>query len=404
MNEGEVLAYDSRLSELKRSTGTIEVGHDGAGSSNPPTSAQRGSTVGSRSSLSCPYHPFHCAVDVAATAQHHLDIGRGFVIHTQMWAPALAAFACCAIYRIPLSFLGFHWPGGRAMAWGYLLPVAYATIAYLLVWFTGLAPADFAGFAQASQKSLQIGAGAGELNAVLIMTFGVLQSAVSATGEELVGGDFFASFSATPQLYWRSFGQWCHLGTLALPSYPLRHVQQRGTKVGGSPMLHDHDFRHRRHSGMATPKEWLRFASALLHVCHNAVIQWLFDSMTVETGRAAWLAGEFGVALAVISILFAIPIWRNGAATLALLIAVIGAPHSLCQRIYQTARRWTGSVKSRNQVAKPGHFAHCGVFERNGDVMPTIANGPAPLTRRLQFFARRHATIPTLGGGLLCIQ
>jgi hypothetical protein len=38
--------------------------------------------------------------------------------------------------------------------------------------------------------------------------------------------------------------------------------------------------------------------------------------MTVETGRAAWFAGEFGIALAVISILFAIPIWRNGAGAL----------------------------------------------------------------------------------------
>src|ERR1700677_4009882 len=116
---------------------------------------------------------------------HRLDIGRGFVIHTQMWAPALAAFTCCALYRIPLRFLGFHWPGRQAMAWGYLLPVAYATTAYLFVWLTGLAPADFTGFAHASQKSLGIGAGAGELNAILIMTFGVLQSAVSATGEEI---------------------------------------------------------------------------------------------------------------------------------------------------------------------------------------------------------------------------
>jgi hypothetical protein len=195
---------------------------------------------------------------------HHLDIGRGFVIHTQMWAPALAAFACCAIYRIPLSFLGFHWPGGRAMAWGYLLPVAYATTAYFLVWFTGLAPADFASFAHASQISLQIRAGAGELNAILIMTFGVLQSAVSATGErDWLAGISCASFSATPQLYWRGFGQWCHLGTVALPSYPLRHVQQRGAKVGGSPVLHDHDSRHRCHGGMATPKERLRVACGL---------------------------------------------------------------------------------------------------------------------------------------------
>ena len=116
---------------------------------------------------------------------HRLDIGRGFVIHTQMWAPALAAFACCALFNVPLDFLGFHWPGGRAMIWGYLLPVAYAATAYLLVWFTGLAPADFAGFVHASQNSLRIGTGAGELNAILIMTFGVLQSAVSATGEEI---------------------------------------------------------------------------------------------------------------------------------------------------------------------------------------------------------------------------
>jgi membrane protease YdiL (CAAX protease family) len=68
---------------------------------------------------------------------------------------------------------------------------------------------------------------------------------------------------------------------------------------------------------------WLRLKSGsvwpavMLHACHNAVIQWLFDSMTVETGRAAWFAGEFGVALAVISILVVIPIWRNGSRALA---------------------------------------------------------------------------------------
>ena len=82
-----------------------------------------------------------------------LDIGRGFVIHTQMWAPALAAFTCCAVFKVPLKFLGFRWPGVRAIASGYLLPVAYATTAYLLVWTTKLAPVDLGGFLQASQRS-----------------------------------------------------------------------------------------------------------------------------------------------------------------------------------------------------------------------------------------------------------
>lgn len=42
-----------------------------------------------------------------------------------------------------------------------------------LVWITDLAPAEFAGFANASQDVLLIGAGAGELNAIVIMAFGV---------------------------------------------------------------------------------------------------------------------------------------------------------------------------------------------------------------------------------------
>jgi hypothetical protein len=34
-----------------------------------------------------------------------LDIGRGFVIHTQMWAPARAAFTCCALSEFPSGWM-----------------------------------------------------------------------------------------------------------------------------------------------------------------------------------------------------------------------------------------------------------------------------------------------------------
>jgi hypothetical protein len=40
-------------------------------------------------------------------------------------------------------------------------------------------------------------------------------------------------------------------------------------------------------------------------------VQWLFDLMTVETGNAAWFAEEFGIALAVTSTLFEIPLLRS---------------------------------------------------------------------------------------------
>ena len=248
---------------------------------------------------------------------HRLDIGRGFVIHIQMWAPALAAFACCALLRVPTSFLGFRWPGTRAMAWGYLLPVAYSSIAYFLLWSTGLAPDDFAGFLRSSQRSLDIGAGAGVLNAVLIMTFGVLQSGVSATGEEIGWRGLlvpalaqrlnFTGVALISGLIW------------AVWHYPLILF---GTYDSSAPKWIAVSCFTVMIVSTGAMAAWLRlktgsvWPAALLHACHNAVIQWLLDPMTVETGKAAWFAGEFGIVLAATTTLLVIPFWRNGAHTL----------------------------------------------------------------------------------------
>jgi membrane protease YdiL (CAAX protease family) len=243
-----------------------------------------------------------------------LDIGRGFVIHTLMWAPALAAFASCAFFRVPLNFLGLRWPGARAMGWGYLLPIAYAAVAYVFLWSTGLASSDFAGFLRSSQKSLEIGTGAGVLNVMLILTFGVLQSGVSATGEEigwrgmlvpaLAQRHGFTGVALISGLIW------------ALWHYPLIIF---GTYDSSAPKWVALVCFTAMIVATGAMAAWLRlktgsvWPAAMLHASHNAVIQWLFDGMTVETGRAAWFAGEFGIVLAIVSTLLAVPIWRNGA-------------------------------------------------------------------------------------------
>jgi membrane protease YdiL (CAAX protease family) len=247
-----------------------------------------------------------------------LDIGRGFVIHTEMWAPALAAFTCCALLRIPFRFLGFAWPGMRAMAWGYLLPVGYAGAAYLFLWSTGLAPADFAGFLRASERSLHMGSSAGILNALLIVTFGVLQSAVSATGEEIGWRGFLVPVFAQRFGF---TGVALFTGVIwAVWHYPLILF---GPYVSSAPKWVAIPCFTTMIFATGSMAAWLRlktgsvWPAAMLHACHNAVIQWLFDSITVETGRAAWFAGEFGVVLSVSSILFAIPLWRSGMRLLA---------------------------------------------------------------------------------------
>ena len=249
-----------------------------------------------------------------------LDIGRGFVIHTQMWTPALAAFTCCAFFRIPFRFLGFEWPGMRAITWGYLLPIAYATTAYLFVWTTRLAPADFTGSpARGAVRSAWAyrEAGAAVLNAALIMTFGVLQSGVSAAGEEIGWRGFLVpvlaqrfGFTGVVLVSGAIWALW-HFPLIVFGTYSNSAPKWVALLCFTTMIV-----------ATGAMAAWLRlktgsvWPAAMLHACHNAVIQWLFDSMTVETGRAAWFAGEFGMALAITSVLFAIPIWRNGSLTL----------------------------------------------------------------------------------------
>ena len=79
------------------------------------------------------------------------------------------------------------------------------------------------------------------------------------------------------ELYWRSFGEWRYLGTVALPSDSLRHLQQRRAQVGGSAVLHHHDRHYRCHGSMAAPEERLCVAccptSCLSQCCHPMVVR-----------------------------------------------------------------------------------------------------------------------------------
>ena len=244
-----------------------------------------------------------------------LDIGRGFPIHTLMWAPALAAFLTCVLTRTSFSFLGFNWPRTRYVAWGYLLPIGYSVAAYVVLWTTGLAPQAFAAFADASRKTLQIGPGAAVLNGAMILTFGVLQSGVSAAGEEIGWRGFLVP----------ALAQRLNTGGVVLVSgliwaawhYPLILFAEYNSAAPKPYAVACFTVMIVATGAIAA---WLRLKSGsvwpavMLHACHNAVIQWLLDPMTVEDGRAAWFAGEFGIVLALMSILFAVSLqWQSNA-------------------------------------------------------------------------------------------
>jgi len=63
---------------------------------------------------------------------------------------------------------------------------------------------------------------------------------------------------------------------------------------------------------------WIRLRSgsvwpaAILHASHNLWIQGVFDPFTADTGRTAWIIGEFGAALALTGIVIGWLAWRAG--------------------------------------------------------------------------------------------
>lgn len=244
---------------------------------------------------------FSAPFDALLIRAAKMDAVHGFVIHGQMWAPGIAAILACVISRTPLAALGWRWPATRWMAWGYILPIAYAVLAYLILWTTGLAALDLAAYAKTAAP-LGIGSAGTILGVTLTLTYGVVQSAASATGEEIGWRGLlvpalaermpFAAMLVVSGLIWAAW----HMPLVLFADYN-----------SGAPWWVAAACFTVMIVSTGALAAWLRLKSgsfwpaALLHACHNAVIQWVLDPMTVETGRAAWFAGEFGLVLALVS-------------------------------------------------------------------------------------------------------
>lgn len=62
---------------------------------------------------------------------------------------------------------------------------------------------------------------------------------------------------------------------------------------------------------------WMRLKSGslwpgvVLHAAHNTFFQQFFGPLTVDNSKTGYVAGEFGAALLVVSILMAIYFWRR---------------------------------------------------------------------------------------------
>jgi membrane protease YdiL (CAAX protease family) len=239
-----------------------------------------------------------------------LELARGFVIHSLMWAPALAALTASWLLDRSLSRIGWHWGTGRYELAGYLIPIGYTALAYVPLWIGGLAPLSMATFAATSAKGLAMTTGSPVfptvIQIVLTLGFGVVQSAASAAGEEIGWRGYLVpalmrrmGFNATVLVSGLIWAAW-HMPVVLFADY--NSAAPRGYAVACFTVMI---------VSSGAIAAWLRMRSAsvwpaiVFHATHNAVVQWIFDPMTDSTGKAAWFAGEFGIALALSTALVA---------------------------------------------------------------------------------------------------
>lgn len=197
-----------------------------------------------------------------------------------MWTPGASALVTRLIFQRNLRGQGWLPGAPRWLALGYLLPVAYATVAYALVWATGLGGFDLSRF---------------HTPVATFVFLGTLRGVLSATGEELGWRGFLVpalaqrfSLAGTGLVSGAIWAAW-HYPLIIFANYNAGTATWYALLCFTVMVI-----------GISFLLAWLRLRSgsfwpaALLHASHNLFIQGFLDRVTVDTGSTRWLTTEFG--------------------------------------------------------------------------------------------------------------
>ncbi|MGC1551013.1 MAG: CPBP family intramembrane glutamic endopeptidase [Rhodanobacter sp.] len=250
-------------------------------------------------------------------ATGHLAGGHGRYVTGLMWCPAVAAMLTCRITGMGLDSLGWGWGRWRWQWLAYLLPLGYATVAYVIVWITGLGsfgdPAFIAsiatdfGWTGAPHWILVSG------YVLLTGSVGMVLSVATGLGEEIGWRGFLVpqvtqalGFTKGVLLTGAIWSLW-HMPILLFADY------NSGTPWWvAMPCFAVLVF------SISVPMAWLRLRSgslwpcAVLHASHNLFIQTFFTPITAKTGWITpYAIDEFGFMLPLVALIVAFVFWRQ---------------------------------------------------------------------------------------------
>ncbi|MEO1623558.1 MAG: CPBP family intramembrane glutamic endopeptidase [Bacteroidota bacterium] len=242
--------------------------------------------------------------------------GAGLYSLGLMWCPGIAAIATLLINRRSLKELGWTW-GKTSYQWrSYLIPFLYTAIAYLVIWIMGWG--RFYNEETVEKLSGMFGAEAMSDEMVIALyvliygVLGIIPGAIMALGEEIGWRGFLVPELMKTQGYVKTslligllWGLW-HLPLLLFGEY------NSGTSAWFSaPCFLTLTL------GVSFVYTWFRIQSGslwtavFLHASHNLFVQEIFSPLTADAGFTEYFVGEFGVALPVVVLGFAVYFWNK---------------------------------------------------------------------------------------------
>lgn len=243
-----------------------------------------------------------------------LSTQGGLFVLTLMWSPGLAAILTQFITTRSLRGMGWRFGSARWLGIAYFLPVAYVLPVYAFTWLTGLGgfsyPRAFASIAEKySSPNL---ATTVTIFVLLQLTVGMAENLVSALGEEIGWRGLFVpelakvtSFNKTALISGIVWAAW-HMPGILLADY----------NSGSTPNVYAATCFAVMIVAISFPFAWLTLKSgslwpaALLRASHNLFVMAIFERVTSDTSTTPYITGEFGVGLALTSLVVAYVFWR----------------------------------------------------------------------------------------------
>lgn len=220
-----------------------------------------------------------------------------------MFCPGISALVTRLVFYRKIEGVGWRWGKTRYQLISYFLPVGYGLVLYGIIWLTGLG-----GFNRDFLSSDNYGK-------VVLSVLGLhAASIISAFGEEFGWRGYLVpflnksfSFTKTSLISGAVWALW-HYPLIIFTNYRSFAGSEGEGRI---PLIFALTCFTVMILGMSFVYAWLRLKSGsiwtavLLHASHNLIIQQFFMPLTIDRKATAWLAGEFGIILAALSLIMA---------------------------------------------------------------------------------------------------